>query len=394
MGALTENWLNGFRVVDDGRTSVANYIWDTGTLAWVVQSGGGAGPAADVNIISSVAIAVTGPLTDTQLRASAVPTTDAHITAALPLSVRLSDGAAFYNASGGAGGNLATAAKGATAAGNPTSENTDANTQSLHTRITNASIAVTGTFWQATQPVSGTFFQATQPVSIAASVAVTGPLTDTQLRATPVPVSLTSTTITGSVAVTGPLTDTQLRATPVPISGTVAATQSGAWSTGRTWTLAKATDNVQAQIYDGTNSVGIKALNVQVAAADFGLICHSVIHGLTTAGGGGYVDVKVNPSGSLAVAFTTGSVNARTSVAGAIVDTLILAANASRLGATVYNDSTAILYLALGTAAASTTDFTVKMVASAYYEVPFGYEGQIRGIWASATGSARVGEMT
>lgn len=53
----------------------------------------------------------------------------------------------------------------------------------------------------------------TQPVS--------GPLTDAQLRATPVPTSLTSTTITGSVAVTGPLTDAQLRATPVPVSGTV-----------------------------------------------------------------------------------------------------------------------------------------------------------------------------
>lgn len=37
-----------------------------------------------------------------------------------------------------------------------------------------------------------------------------GGLTDTQLRATPVPVS-------------GPLTDTQLRATPVPVSGTVTA---------------------------------------------------------------------------------------------------------------------------------------------------------------------------
>lgn len=373
--ANQENWIAGFRTIDDGRTSVANYVWDTGTLAWVPQSGGGAGPTADVNIISSVAIAVTGPLTDTQLRASVVPTTDDHTTAALPLSVRLSDGAAFYNASGGGGGNLATAAKGATAAGNPTSENTDANTQSLHTRITNASLAVTGTFWQATQPVSG-------------------PLTDTQLRATPVPVSLTSTTITGSVAVTGPLTDTQLRATPVPVSGTVAATQSGAWSTGRTWTLAKATDNVQAQIYDGTNSVGIRALNNQVVAADFGLITNTVIHGLTTAGGGGYVDVKVNPSGSLAVTLSTATASARTSVAGAAVDTLILAANSNRLGATVYNDSTAILYLALGTAAASTTDFTVKMVAGAYYEVPFGYTGMIRGIWASATGSARIGEVT
>jgi len=71
--------------------------------------------------------------------------------------------------------------------------------------ITNP-VAVTGTFFQATQPVSGTFFQATQPVS--------GPLTDAQLRAVPVPVS-------GTVTATGPLTDAQLRAVPVPVSGTV-----------------------------------------------------------------------------------------------------------------------------------------------------------------------------
>lgn len=40
------------------------------------------------------------------------------------------------------------------------------------------------------------------------SMAVTGPLTDAELRATPVPVS-------------GPLTDTQLRAAPVVITGAV-----------------------------------------------------------------------------------------------------------------------------------------------------------------------------
>lgn len=53
----------------------------------------------------------------------------------------------------------------------------------------------TVTVGNASLPVTGTFFQATQPVSIASSVAVTGPLTDTQLRASAVPVSLTSTTI-------------------------------------------------------------------------------------------------------------------------------------------------------------------------------------------------------
>jgi hypothetical protein len=100
------------------------------------------------------------------------------------------------------------------------------------------STPVTGTFWQATQPVSGTvsisgtvpvsgtFWQATQPVSIAATVAVSGPLTDTQLRAAAVPVSGTfwqatqPVSIAATVAVSGPLTDTQLRATAVPVSGT------------------------------------------------------------------------------------------------------------------------------------------------------------------------------
>lgn len=141
------------------------------------------------------------------------------------------------------------AAKGTTVAGSPTSENTDANTQSWHVRVTNPSLAVTGTFWQATQPVSGTFWQATQPVSgtvtvnvisgfltettftaripvngqalMAASVPVviasnqsavpvsgtfwqaTQPVSGTFWQATQ-PVSLTSTTITGTVAVTAP----------------------------------------------------------------------------------------------------------------------------------------------------------------------------------------------
>lgn len=48
--------------------------------------------------------------------------------------------------------------------------------------LLSGAIAVTGTFWQATQPVSGTFWQATQPVS--------GPLTDAQLRAAVVPVDV------------------------------------------------------------------------------------------------------------------------------------------------------------------------------------------------------------
>lgn len=127
-------------------------------------------------LAASVASADSLPSQSTPVRQFTSPwvTSDNHTTAAAPISCRLTDGSAFYTAtgSGGAGGALSTSAKGTTAAGSPTSVSVDANTQALHTWVTNfpASQAVTGTFWQATQPVSG-------------------PLTDTQLRASAVPVS-------------------------------------------------------------------------------------------------------------------------------------------------------------------------------------------------------------
>jgi hypothetical protein len=42
-------------------------------------------------------------------------------------------------------------------------------------------------------------------------------------------------------------------------------------------------------------------LGTQLVAANKALVTNAVIHGLTTGGGGGYVDVKVNPSGALTV---------------------------------------------------------------------------------------------
>jgi hypothetical protein len=58
------------------------------------------------------------------------------------------------NAAQETGGNLATLAGAVSAS-------------KVQANITNSSLAVTGTFWQATQPVSGTFWQTTQPVSLA-----------------------------------------------------------------------------------------------------------------------------------------------------------------------------------------------------------------------------------
>jgi len=57
----------------------------------------------------------------------------------------------------------------------------------------------------------------------------------------------------------------------------------------------------QTKLTNGTITADIKTLGTQLVSADNGIIVNAVMHGLTTGGGGGYVDVKVNPSGSLAV---------------------------------------------------------------------------------------------
>lgn len=83
---------------------------------------------------------------------------------------------------------------------------------------------------------------------------------------------------------------------------------------------------------------------------------------------------------------------ARTSVAAATVDTALLAASAIRQKFTVYNDSTATLFIGFGTVAVTTTDFTHKIAGGGYYE----YEASsaVRGIWDAANGAARITEFT
>lgn len=181
-----------------------------------------------------VAVDATIGLTDTELRATAVPVSIAAIPAAPGVALDATVTAV-------------TTSLGTDGAAPPVIAGTGVRgfLRAIYDRLV-AGIGVTGTFWQATQPVSGTFFQATQPVS--------GPLTDAQLRTSAVPVSLSSTPLPTDAATqttlalikaktdnldvalstrtkaadqqhvlidspTG-LTDTQLRATAVPVSAT------------------------------------------------------------------------------------------------------------------------------------------------------------------------------
>lgn len=99
-------------------------------------------------------------------------------------------------------------------------------------------------------------------------------------------------------------------------------------------------------------------------------------------------------SGTVATAEVRASTATRTNVAASATSVTLLAANTSRKDSVIYNDSTANLYVGLGAVAVSTSSFTVLVAGGGYYEVPYGYTGEIRGLWSSATGSARVTELT
>lgn len=97
---------------------------------------------------------------------------------------------------------------------------------------------------------------------------------------------------------------------------------------------------------------------------------------------------------ALTVVIGVSATGTQTSVASNVASVTLLALNASRKGATITNDGANNLYVRVGAGAASTVNYTVKLIAGAYYEVPFHYTGAITGIWDVATGSARVSEYT
>jgi hypothetical protein len=118
-----------------------------------------------------------------------------------------------------------------------------------------------------------------------------------------------------------------------------------------------------------------------------GLVITSTTDGLKER-----LDVDAKVTGTVAVTATSAT-GTTTSVASSAANVTLLALNAARKGATVFNDSTKTLYLKLG-ATASTTSYTTQLGSGSYFEVPFGYTGIIDGLWSSANGSARVTELT
>lgn len=70
----------------------------------------------------------------------------------------------------------------------------------------------------------------------------------------------------------------------------------------------------------------------------------------------------------------------------------LIASNTSRIGATIWNDSTSVLYIDFDSSV-SMVDFARKLEPNGYCEVPFGYTGVVTGIWESVNGSAIIREF-
>jgi len=168
--------------------------------------------------------------------------------------------------------------------------------------------------------------------------------------------------ISGSVAVTGPLTDAELRASAVPISTTQlpAALVGGRLDT-----------NTGAWLGSTAPTVGQKTMAASIP--------------VTLASDQPAISVASTPSASTASAVTQ--------VAGSLVVVTLQALNAARKGLTLYNEGNQPWYVRLG-AGASLTAFTVKILRDGYYEVPFGYTGIVTGIQAVSSNSLYVSELT
>ena len=108
--------------------------------------------------------------------------------------------------------------------------------------------------------------------------------------------------------------------------------------------------------------------------------------------------LKVNADGSLPISGTfnvgaqlPGTVTV-TNVGASVTAVTLAALNTNRRGLSIFNNSSALLYLKLGSGA-TTSSFTAVLNPQSLYELPEPiYQGIVTGIWLAAAGNAGVTE--
>ena len=301
-------------------------------------------------------LAVTGPLTDAELRAAALPIS----AAVLPLP-----------------------------AGAATDVKQDTGNASLASLDGKAPALVSGRV-----PVDGS--AVTQPVSAATLPLPTGAATsakqdtgNTSLASIDgkAPALVAGRVPVDGSAVTQPVSAATL---PLPTGAATSAKQDTAN------TSLASIDGKAPALVSGRVPVDGSAVTQPVSAATLPLPTGAATSAKQDTGNASLASIDSKLTGPISVKELRPSTATASPVADSATSTTILASNANRLGATVFNDSSSTLYLLLGSGAASTTNYTVQLAQNDYYEVPCGYTGQLTGIWATDpnNGAARVTELT
>jgi hypothetical protein len=204
-------------------------------------------------------------------------------------------------------------------------------------------------------------------VSAADPMPVSGPLTDTQLRATAVPVSGTVTASgpltdvqlrATAVPISGPLTDAELRATAVPVSGTVTANGPLTDTQLRATPVTVTGPLTDAELRASAVPVSAAALPLPTGAATEATL--STLNGKVTACNTGAVTVSSSalPSGA-ATETTVAALNTKTPALGqAVMASSVPVALASDQGAVPVSASA----LPLPTGAATETTLAAGTV--------------------------------
>jgi hypothetical protein len=166
---------------------------------------------------------------------------------------------------------------------------------------------------------------------------------------------------TGTAA--NPLRVDPTGSTTQPVSGTVTANQGTAAVVANAWPTL---------VTDGTDTAEV--VNAAPGAGAFGLV--------------------VRIAGSITTTVAQPTTGTTTSVALSVVVATILALNASRLGAILYNLGTARTYVRLA-AGATAVLFTVSLARDSEWELPYPvYTGIITGITGAGTATMLATELT
>lgn len=122
--------------------------------------------------------------------------------------------------------------------------------------------------------------------------------------------------------------------------------------------------------------------------------------GVSSVDGTTVLPAEINPATGALITETTVVVNNPTDVDNfnnVLVDdtgTILFAAKADRVGATIFNEGPDVVFIKLGSGA-SPTSYNVRMVLNSYYELPYTWVGEISAICdVGGTAQVRAGELS